>query len=60
MKKISEYIKSSIEEMRKVAWPTKKEVYNYTLLVIGTSLAVACFLGALDFAFSKILGMIIK
>jgi len=35
--------------MKKVTWPTKKETYNYTLLVIGISLAVAAFLGLLDY-----------
>jgi len=57
---IVNYIKGSIEEMKKVAWPTKKETYNYTLLVIGISLAVAAFLGALDYIFSIGLELIIK
>lgn len=52
MSKLVNYIKASIEEMKKVTWPTKKETYNYTLLVIGISLAVALFLGALDYIFS--------
>lgn len=37
--------------MKKVSWPTKKETYNYTLLVIGLSLGVAVFLGLLDLVF---------
>ena len=48
MSRITNYVKSSIEEMKKVTWPTKKETYNYTLLVIGISLALAAFLGLLD------------
>ncbi|MDD4901808.1 MAG: preprotein translocase subunit SecE [Patescibacteria group bacterium] len=52
---ITNYIKSSIEEMKKVTWPTKKETYNYTLLVILISLGVAAFLGALDYVFSTLL-----
>ena len=51
MNKISQYIKSSLAEMKKVSWPTKKETYNYTLLVIGLSLGVAVFLGLLDMIF---------
>lgn len=51
--KIIEYLKASIEEMKKVTWPTKKETYNYTLLVIFISLGVALFLGLLDIIFSK-------
>jgi preprotein translocase subunit SecE len=58
--KLSSYIKSSIEEMKKVTWPTKKETYNYTVLVIGISLGVAAFLGALDYVFSALLQMAIN
>ncbi|MFH0955901.1 MAG: preprotein translocase subunit SecE [Candidatus Falkowbacteria bacterium] len=53
MQKIIDYIKASIEEMKKVTWPTKKETYNYTLLVIFISLGVALFLGLLDLVFAK-------
>ena len=53
MDKIINYIKASIEEMKKVSWPTKKETYNYTLLVIFISLGVALFLGLLDLIFTK-------
>ena len=53
MDKIINYIKASIEEMKKVSWPTKKETYNYTLLVIFISLGVALFLGLLDLIFAK-------
>ncbi|MEA1962993.1 MAG: preprotein translocase subunit SecE [Patescibacteria group bacterium] len=60
MSKLANYIKGSIEEMKKVTWPTKKETQNYTYLVIGVSLAVAAFLGALDYIFSFAFEMIIK
>lgn len=50
--KIVDYVKSSIEEMKKVSWPTKKQTYEYTVLVIGISLGTAAVLGALDFIFN--------
>jgi len=52
MSKISRYLQESLEEMKKVTWPTKKETYHYTLLVIGISLGVAAFLGILDYIFN--------
>ena len=58
--KLVDYIKGATEEMKKVTWPTKKETYNYTLLVIGISLAIAAFLGALDYIFTWILEFVIK
>lgn len=51
MNKLSQYISDSVAEMKKVTWPTKKETYNYTLIVIGLSVGVAVFLGALDLVF---------
>lgn len=57
--KIVNYIKASIEEMKKVSWPTKKETYNYTILVIGISLAIAVFLGGLDYIFSWTLELVV-
>jgi len=60
MTKLINYIKASIEEMKKVTWPTKKETYNYTLLVIGISIALAAFLGSVDYLFTKGLELIIN
>jgi len=60
MAKLIQYIKDSIAEMKKVTWPTKKETKNYTLLVIGVSLAVAAFLGALDYLFSYGFNLLLK
>lgn len=48
MNKISKYVSESIVEMKKVTWPSKKETYRYTLLVIAISLSVAVFLWILD------------
>lgn len=60
MTKLINYIKASVEEMKKVTWPTKKETYNYTLLVIGISIALAAFLGSIDYIFTKGLELIIN
>ena len=55
LKKLVSYIKESRAELRKVVWPTKKQTKNHTLMVIGISLAVAVFLGAIDLLLNKIL-----
>ena len=46
------YFKEVRVEMAKVKWPNRKDTTNYTIAVIGVSLAVAAFLGALDFIFT--------
>jgi preprotein translocase subunit SecE len=58
--KIANYIKSSIGEMKKVTWPTKKETYRYSILVIAFSLGIAAFLGLLDFFFNWLLGLVVN
>ncbi|MFA6107009.1 MAG: preprotein translocase subunit SecE [Patescibacteria group bacterium] len=50
---VKNYIQSSVAEMKKVTWPTRRETYNYTLMVIGISVFVAAILGAFDYAFAK-------
>jgi len=55
MKKIYNFISESKAELLKVNWPTKQQTINYTLIIIGVSLAVALFLGGLDYLFSGIL-----
>jgi len=58
--KTSQYIKDSIEETKKVTWPTKKETKQYTLLVLVISLTIAIYLGLLDYIFNFLLELVIK
>ncbi|MBI5733749.1 MAG: preprotein translocase subunit SecE [Candidatus Kerfeldbacteria bacterium] len=46
---IAEYFKGSLQEFKKVVWLSKKQTTQHTLLVIGVSLGVALFLGAIDY-----------
>lgn len=55
MNKIITFVQEAKEELLKVNWPSKKQTINYTLLVVAVSLAVAGFLGGLDWIFSYIL-----
>lgn len=57
---IVKYFYEAKEELEKVTWPSRKETLRSTLIVIGVSLAVAVFLGALDFGFSKALETLIS
>ncbi len=46
-------------EMKKVNWLSRREVFNYTLLVLGVIAATALFFGALDFGFAELLNRFI-
>lgn len=57
---LNRYLKESITELKKVVWPTKKEVIKMTGIVIAVSLIVGIFIGGLDLFFTKIVSLIIK
>lgn len=57
--KLVQYIKDSKNEVKKVTWPTKKEIKQHTVLVIIISLAVAVFLGVVDLVLTKVIEQII-
>lgn len=46
------YLRNSREELRKVTWPSRARVTRDTLIVIGLSLAVGAFFGAIDHIFN--------
>jgi len=57
--KIITFLKEVKVELKKVNWPTKSETIKYTLIIIGVSLAVAMFLGGLDFIFTWLISKFI-
>lgn len=53
MSRLVAYLKNSRDELRKVVWPSRQMTTQHTLLVIGISLAMAAFLGGVDYLFSR-------
>ena len=44
--------KNMVAELKKVAWPSKKDLVNYSVVVIGFVVALAVIVGLLDTASS--------
>ena len=40
-------------EMRKVAWPTRSETINYSIIVLVAIVVLTAFIGLLDYAFGN-------
>ncbi|HOZ36670.1 MAG TPA: preprotein translocase subunit SecE [bacterium] len=59
MASLVQYFKDSKLELKKVVWPTQKQTINHTLLVIGFSVALALFLGVIDFGLSELVKIVI-
>lgn len=58
--KLKDYFRGAYSELRKVTWPTRKQVINYSIVVIAMSLGVAIFFGVLDYIFNLGLGALIS
>ena len=52
MKSILKFIHEARVELAKVTWPSRKTVTNLTLAVLGISLALAIFVGGVDYLFT--------
>ena len=51
---IVRYLKETRAELRKVTWPTRQEARTLTTIIVIVTVAMAIFLGALDYIFQII------
>ncbi len=50
---LRQFIKEVRAELRKVAWPTRKETMNYSIIVLVTLVILTLLIFALDWVFSE-------
>jgi len=48
------FVRETVAEMRKVIYPTRRELISYTLVVLAFVIALVLIISALDFAFSDL------
>jgi preprotein translocase subunit SecE len=53
--KVNEFLSNVKGELNKTTWPTKKDTYGSTVVVIGLVIAVAIFLWLVDSALSRLI-----
>ena len=53
MRKLIQFLKDARAELKKVSWPSRKELTGSTTLVITVSILAGLFLGVLDVLFSR-------
>lgn len=54
------FLKEVFTEMKKVTWPTRKELVSYTIVVLSIVTIVAVFFAIIDLGLSQLLGLIMK
>ena len=58
--RISNAFKNMVAELKKVAWPSKKDLINYSIVVIGFVVVLAVIVGVLDTASSFVVKQLIE
>lgn len=48
------FFKQVIDELRKVVWPTRNELWTYFVVVVVFIVAIMAFTGVLDVAFDRL------
>ena len=59
-KRISKWFREMRSELKKVVWPTRKELYKYTIVVLAVCAFFALFFWLLDTGFLAILEKVLK
>lgn len=57
--RIPSFLREVRIELSKVTWLSRKQTVRLTLVVVAVSVAVASFIASLDFAFTKLMEIII-
>ena len=58
--RIANAFKNMVAELKKVAWPSKKDLINYSIVVIGFVVGLALIVGLLDTASSVVVKQLIE
>jgi len=58
--KIQRFWRETVGELRKVTWPTPEEAWKMTRIVLVVMVVMAVMLGALDFAFSRMISFLVN
>ena len=57
--RIKRWWRETVGELRKVTWPTPREAWRLTRIVILVMIAMGAVLGGLDFLFTKLIGLVL-
>jgi len=57
---IKHYFNETVGELRKVSWPTRKEAWSLTVIVLIVTGVMSAVLGSFDYIFSKIFEFVLQ
>lgn len=57
--RIKRWWRETVGELRKVHWPTPREAWRLTKIVLIVMVAMGALLGTLDFLFTKLVALVV-
>ena len=57
---LAKYFRETKAEVQKVVWPSRQEVRNLTLIVLGVTASMSLALGLIDWLFTKLFSLIVR
>jgi len=58
VKRLFKYLKEAKSELKKVIWPSRKEIISSTIVVLVAVLFFVLLIGCLDFFFAQLIKLI--
>ena len=56
---LTAYIRETIQEIKKVSWPSQQQTIEMTILVIAVSVIIGAYIGLADYIFQSLLKFIL-
>jgi len=54
------FFQQTYDELKKVVWPTKEQLFRLTFVVIAISVVVGLYIGSIDFILTKLTEELVK
>lgn len=59
VKRTGQFLRDVVKELKRVSWPTRKELVRYSLVVVATVIFMSVFFGVVDLGISKLVRVIL-
>ena len=60
MQRLTKFFREVVREMKKVSWPKRKELVNYTITVLATVAFFTLFFAVVDLGISELIRFILE
>ena len=54
------FLRQTYDELKQVVWPTRKEIFRLTSIVIIISVIMGLYIGGLDWVFTQAIQLVLK